>query len=197
MENRSFNRHISCLVDCLQILKGNFNQYDNWPQFSVIDDYDIVERITPFLLNFRAKLSTSKRLDLNDARSDLINILGYGKGSTPQSDDFFLGVLSTICSLERDNPNFQRNFLILSNFSYEKFTTAESSTLIRKILMSNYPDEVKNYIELLNDPLDTLVQLTLFNNEIRKIMMIGVSSGKYFLLGSLWEIQLQAETRKE
>ncbi len=198
MHLNSYNQHISCLIDCLQISEGIIEQYDSWSQIlSLFDGHEIITSIIPFQLNLRDKLLSYKRLTQSDMAKDLSNILGTGKGSTPLSDDFFLGFLSTIYRLEKANSIFQSNIMILSKYPFEKHTTAKSSTLLRKILISNFPNEIKGYIALLTDALDTPVQLSAFKNEIRNIMMIGASSGKFFLLGSLWEIQLQEEIKKE
>lgn len=198
MHSHSYNKHISCLTDGLKNSKKNFGQYDNWNQILfTFYEHGIIKSIIPFQLSLRDKLLMNKKFIQSDIDKDLCNILGAGKGSTPQSDDFFLGFLATICNFEKKNVIFRRNVTILSKYPFEKLTTAKSSILIRKFLMSNYPNEIKRYIELLNEPLDTNVQLSLFNNEIRNVMMIGASSGKYFLLGSLWEIQLQEEIKKE
>ncbi|MCK5343677.1 MAG: hypothetical protein KAR20_09745, partial [Candidatus Heimdallarchaeota archaeon] len=61
----------------------------------------------------------------------------------------------------------------------------KSSILIRKFLRGNFPVEVQKLINLM----DVKNQADKFEWELRKVKMIGASSGLFFLVGVLWQIQ--------
>ncbi|MHA1946801.1 MAG: oxamate carbamoyltransferase subunit AllH family protein [Candidatus Hodarchaeales archaeon] len=118
-------------------------------------------------------------LHLNTIYSEL---LGLGEGSTPQSDDVFLGVITVISILD---PKTKQKFVNLAVMKYEDFTTKKSSILIRKFLHGNFPKEVQNLMRLLKRQ----DQMNKFETELRKIKVIGASSGLFFLVGLLWQLQ--------
>ena len=82
-------------------------------------------------------------------------------------------------------PEIKEQFLQLATIRYETFTTKKSSILIRKFLRGNFPPEVQTLITLIG----VKNQTGKFESELRKVKMIGASSGMFFLVGLLWQIQ--------
>jgi hypothetical protein len=74
-------------------------------------------------------------------------------------------------------------------FPFERFTTPKSSHLIRKILTKNFPSEITPLIELLKIQKNDNKTIHQFELEVRKIRTLGASSGYFFLLGVLWELE--------
>ena len=82
-------------------------------------------------------------------------------------------------------PEIKEKLLQLATMRYESFTTKKSSILIRKFLRGNFPPEVQKLITLF----EVKNQTDKFESELRKVKMIGASSGMYFLVGLLWQLQ--------
>ena len=110
-------------------------------------------------------------------------ILGEGNGSTPESDDYIIGIL---CCFQIFKPEYDISFL--SVIPFEKFTTSKSSKLLRSVIRKRYPKELQNFLNLLNKPSLSKRQINFFSSEIRKISQIGASSGVNFLQGVFWEM---------
>ena len=116
---------------------------------------------------------------LNDMYS---KVLGIGQGSTPQSDDVFLGVMTALSVM---NPELVDKLLNLALYRYESFTTKKSANLIRKVLRGNFPIEIQGLVDILK----VKSQNNVFQREVLKIKRIGASSGIYFLVGILWQLE--------
>jgi len=131
---------------------------------------------------FRSTL-IKRKYSFKDSFLLLQDILGEGKGSTPESDDFIMGIL---CCFQIFNPEY--DFSFLSIIPFEKFTTTMSSKLFRSIARKRYPKELHKFLNLLKEPYLSSNQRISFTSEIRKIAQIGVSSGVNFLHGVFWEL---------
>ncbi|MFX0184431.1 MAG: DUF2877 domain-containing protein [Candidatus Hodarchaeota archaeon] len=153
-----------------------------------IPEMIIIERINPSLLKFRKYIKNLTNIPIFIILDSLSQILGYGEGSTPMSDDIFLGMIATIYSLESD---ISKEFELLSKIPFERFTTSESSQLCRDFFFLKFPIEVECYLDLLKTALSDPLKISLFKREIKKIHNLGASSGKSFLLGSLWELKFR------
>ena len=157
----------------LEILKGNLqkNRYEQ-----------LLDRLETPLKKFQEEILQSGVLKTLKVKTIYSELLGIGQGSTPQSDDIFLGVITVMRIMK---PEIREKLLHLATMRYETFTTKKSSILIRKFLHGNFPREVKKLINLL----EVKNQIDRFESELRKVKMIGASSGMYFLVGLLWQLQ--------
>ena len=157
----------------IEILERNL-QNNEYEQF--------LKRVETPLNNFSQDIIQNVSINIMHLNAIYSELLGVGEGSTPQSDDVFLGVITVISILD---PKTKQKFVNLAVMKYEDFTTKKSSILIRKFLRGNYPVEVQKIIEFLNvkDRIDE------FEREIRKVKSIGASSGIFFLVGLLWQLQ--------
>lgn len=157
----------------IEILERNL-QNNEYEQF--------LKRVETPLKNFSQEIIQTGSINIMHLNAIYSELLGVGEGSTPQSDDVFLGVITVISILD---PKTKQKFVNLAVMKYEDFTTKKSSILIRKFLRGNYPVEVQKIIEFLNvkDRIDE------FEREIRKVKSIGASSGIFFLVGLLWQLQ--------
>ncbi|MHA2277616.1 MAG: oxamate carbamoyltransferase subunit AllH family protein [Candidatus Kariarchaeaceae archaeon] len=142
----------------------------------------LLERLDVPLKRFQEEIHQPGILNAKKMNTIFSDFLGIGKGSTPQSDDVFLGVLTVMSIIE---PNIAVNYSYLATMKYETFTTKKSSILIRKFLLGNFPREVQKLIRLLKRK----DQMDKFESEIRKIKVIGASSGLFFLVGLLWQFR--------
>ncbi|MFX1248576.1 MAG: DUF2877 domain-containing protein [Promethearchaeota archaeon] len=180
-----------CHIHCL---KRGLNQFEDNTAFksqlkskiSFQNKQNILSEIEDHLREFRMNLTHLKDKPVSYIMGNLSHILGYGLGSTPQSDDIFLGILAAIYCL---NNHVQSEFEFLSKLPFERFTTSESAQLCRNFLHQNFPSEIIPFLELLKDPLNDNYAKFRFEEEIHKINSIGTSSGYYFLLGVLWELE--------
>jgi hypothetical protein len=148
----------------------------------------IIDRINPSLLKFRKNFKKLTKIPVFAILDSLSQILGYGEGSTPISDDIFLGMIATIYSLESD---ISKEFELLARIPFERFTTSKSSQLCRNFFYLKFPIEIECYLELIKTSLSDPLRKSLFKREIKKIYTFGASSGKSFLLGSLWELNFR------
>ena len=139
-------------------------------------------RIKIPLERFLEEIIQSETLNISNLQKIYSELLGIGEGSTPQSDDIFLGVIAAISVLD---PKTRHKLVNLAVIKYEDFTTKKSSILIRKFLRGNFPKEVKKIIK----NLEVKDRIDEFENEVRKIKSIGESSGNYFLVGLLHQFQ--------
>jgi hypothetical protein len=157
----------------LEILERNL-QKDEYIQF--------LKRISTPLKKFSEEIIQTRPINIVHLNTIYSELLGVGEGSTPQSDDVFLGVITVISILD---PKTKEKFINLAVMKYEDFTTKKSSILIRKYLRGNFPEEVQKIIKYLN----VKDRIEEFEGEVRKIKSIGASSGIFFLLGLFWQLQ--------
>ena len=145
----------------------------------------LLTRIETVLHKFQREL---RDFSLSDeiTKSSIPHLLGIGEGSTPQSDDIFLGIILAIKCKEPSVAKFLDSH---STIKYESYTTKKSASLIRSFLRGNYPEELKKFIELLMIETITPSQTRRFRLEIQKIKRIGASSGYSFLVGVLWQLR--------
>ena len=157
----------------LKILQRNLqkNQYEG-----------LLDRLETPLKKFQKEILQSEVSNTSEINAIYSELLGVGQGSTPQSDDIFLGVITMMSIIK---PEIKEKFLQLATIRYETFTTKKSSILIRKFLRGNFPPEVQKLITLIG----VRNQTDKFESELRKVKMIGASSGMFFLVGLLWQIQ--------
>ncbi|MFX0050476.1 MAG: hypothetical protein ACFE8U_04200, partial [Candidatus Hermodarchaeota archaeon] len=94
-------------------------------------------------------------------------------------------MVATIYSLESD---VEKEFKILSKIPFERFTTSKSSQLCRDFFNRTFPLEIESYLKLIRINLSDSSKRAHFKREINKICNLGASSGKSFLIGSLWEL---------
>jgi hypothetical protein len=161
----------------IEILKRNLN----------IQEYDwLRNHLETQLLKFQEIIHEKKVFNYEKLESIIPNLIGIGEGSTPQSDDIFIGIISTILCKE---PDIAVKLTRLATFSFEKLTSRKSSSLIRSFLRNNIPDELTEFLELLSLKYLTPSQLLKYNTELQRIKLIGASSGLHFLYGVLWQLE--------
>jgi len=157
----------------LDILKRNL-QKNKYKQ--------LLDRLETPLKQFQKEILHYEVLNIAKMNTIYSELLGLGQGSTPQSDDVFLGIIATMSIMD---PEIKTKLSDLATMRYETFTTKKSSILIRKFLRGNFPQEVQKLIKLLEEKNQT----DKFESELRKVKTIGASSGMFFLVGVLWQIQ--------
>ena len=157
----------------LETLKKNLDK-ENYQPF--------LKRLEIPLKDFSDQIFLSEVLNTSSINSVYSKLLGIGQGSTPQSDDVFLGVITAMSIM---NPEVEQKLFHLAALRYETFTTKKSSILIRKILRGNFPQEILRLIQLMRSNTQTIE----LENEIRKVKEIGASSGIYFLVGLFWQLR--------
>lgn len=183
------SRQIRCLEKVLSPLEEDlFLNPLIEPPSSIINKQKIFSKIENHLREFCENFSNLRDKTISEIMRILSHILGYGLGSTPESDDIFLGILATIYCL---NSHVSKEFEFLSQFPFERFTTQKSAQLCRKFLNQNFPFELLPFLELLKARLKDDQTKFRFEQEIRKIRTIGTSSGEYFLLGVLWKLEFK------
>ena len=184
-------KYIQCLEKLLIPTRENFplkNLKDPPSTFPI--QREIIEEIEELLIEFREIFPHLAVKPISETMTTLSNILGYGLGSTPESDDILLGILTTIYSL---NSDISKEFEVLAQFPFERFTSQKSAQLFHRILHNNFPHELQPFIRLLKDQSHEHNAISRFEQEARKIRMMGASSGHHFLLGVLWELQFHKE----
>lgn len=181
------NQHIKCLENVFNSIEEDISSKSlKEPHSSPYIIKNVFTKIENSLIEFRADFSNLKEKSVCEIMSNLSTILGYGLGSTPESDDIFLGILAAIYCFR---PDLHEEFEFLSNFTFERYTTSKSAKLFRKFLKKNFPLEIIPFLNLLRVPLKDNQTKFRFEQEICKIRAIGTSSGINFLFGVLWEIQ--------
>jgi len=146
----------------------------------------LLMRIEPKLVKFQQEIKDCYTNYQIIVSSTIPNLLGIGEGSTPESDDLFLGVIATIIC---KNPSFSEFFNRLTTMKFEDYTTRRSSLLIRRFLRENYPKEIRSFIALLKSESYSSSYLSKLKLEIQKIKRIGASSGYFFLVGVHWQLE--------
>ncbi|MHA2173456.1 MAG: oxamate carbamoyltransferase subunit AllH family protein [Candidatus Hodarchaeales archaeon] len=165
------------MIEVIKVLEESLNSADyQW----------LLERINQPLESFQSLLRSDQIQNASIFDQPIRKILGIGAGSTPQSDDIFLGKIATMNLLE---PDLESKLLILASYRFEEVTTKKSSILIRRFLRKNNPDEILQFLEVLNKNIPDLVREKDLKNEIQKIIVIGASSGSFFLVGVLWQLR--------
>jgi hypothetical protein len=147
---------------------------------------NLLQKIEGPLREFQKDFFSLIEKKIAEIERNLSQILGYGLGSTPESDDIFIGTLVANLCL---NENIDDHCKYLSMFPFERFTTPKSAQLIRNILTRNFPPELIPFIELLKIRKEDYQLIHQFELEVRKIRTLGASSGYYFLLGVLLELE--------
>jgi len=132
-------------------------------------------------------LEKIRRLMLNNTEKNLIykeieQIIGMGLGSTPESDDIFMGFITAFSLL---NPDI--NVQYLAKIPFENMTTTKSSRLLRSIIRKNYPKEINKFVFYLKQK-KTKNKLK-FEMELKNIANVGSSTGINFLRGVLFEFE--------
>jgi hypothetical protein len=156
-------------------------------------DYkSILNRINNHLLSFQVQLREDQVQYDVIFNQYLRKILGIGLGSTPQSDDVFLGIIATMNMLET---NLESKLHFLASYKFEQLTTKESAILIRQFLRKNYPEEIKRFLEIIGDNIVKMKEEEKFERRIIEIKSIGASSGEFFLLGVLWYLRYSENQR--
>ncbi|MHA1994388.1 MAG: oxamate carbamoyltransferase subunit AllH family protein [Candidatus Hodarchaeales archaeon] len=153
----------------------------------------LLTRLEPMLLKFQREINDFIGNFNTLVTSTVPNLLGIGEGSTPQADDLFLGMITTIICKEPSSSEFLGG---LSTIKYENFTTQKSASLIRRFLRENYPKELKTFIGLLKVKSLSSSNIRKFQLEIQKIKKIGASSGYFFLVGVLWQLNFYENHRQ-
>ncbi|MHA2307532.1 MAG: oxamate carbamoyltransferase subunit AllH family protein, partial [Candidatus Hodarchaeales archaeon] len=153
----------------------------------------VLGSLGPKILEFRNKLNEVSVISINRLSESLTQILGVGKGSTPISDDFLIGIFFTI---NYTDPSLADQIELLTQFPFQRYTTSKSAQLIRKFLRKNFPEEVIALLNIFKAPLNFNSSILKLEAEINKVNLIGASSGFYFLLGVLWELKYTC-SRKE
>ncbi|MFX1508651.1 MAG: DUF2877 domain-containing protein [Promethearchaeota archaeon] len=183
------NNYIQCLEKVLNPLTYE-SSYEGLIK-SQQNRVNLLQRIEGPLREFQRDFFNLREKRIVERNLSLI--LGYGLGSTPESDDIFMGTLVAKFCL---NKNIDENCKYLSMFPFERFTTHKSAQLIRKILTKNFPSEIIPLIELLKIQKNDNQTIHQFELEARKIRTLGASSGYYFLLGVLWELKNSQEAKQ-
>lgn len=180
-------RHIRCLEEVLILLEGKSLLNPLLELKSSHFNYQkVFNEIENHLKEFYKNFTNLSRMPVSQIMTNLSHILGYGLGSTPESDDIFLGVIAAIYCLNSDRI---KEFEFLSKFPFERFTTMKSSKMCREFLNHNFPAELSIFLELMKAPLNDNKSRDRFKQEVRKISKIGSSSGSYFLRGVLWKLK--------
>ncbi|MFX0123942.1 MAG: DUF2877 domain-containing protein [Candidatus Hodarchaeota archaeon] len=181
------NQHILCLEKVLNPLTVDSSYISLIKSKTTIQcKLKIIQEIKDPLEEFQKDFKKLRGKKTEEILKNLSHILGYGLGSTPESDDLFLGILAVNYCLNGDVCN---EFALLASFPFEKFTTSESAQLIRKFLTQNFPPELVPFLRLLKGQLKDDQGKIRFELEVRKIRSLGTSSGYYFLLGVLWGLK--------
>ncbi|MHA2226942.1 MAG: oxamate carbamoyltransferase subunit AllH family protein [Candidatus Hodarchaeales archaeon] len=179
--------HIQCLEKMIKLSNENDALISLiGTTHNKIDRMNVLKEIEVPLFKFRDNFSSINEKTPQNILDNLSQILGHGSGSTPESDDIFLGVITSIHVL---SSQFQEQFNILSKFPFTRITTSKSARLIRLFINRNYPSILMQFIELLMCPIENSNKFSLFEQEIRKIQAIGASSGYNFLIGVLWGLK--------
>ncbi len=147
--------------------------------------HQIFGKINQFLERFQSLIREDKFQYDTIFDHSLRNFLGIGGGSTPESDDIFLGIITTMNLFE---PELGEKLLLMSSYRYEDVTTKESSILIRRFLRKNYPREIKPFLSLMMKNKNERKWKRKFNTIISEVNSIGASSGTSFLQGVLWQL---------
>jgi hypothetical protein len=181
------NLYIKCLEKVLTpfINDSSYETLTKYQSFQQ-NKADLLQKIEDPLREFQKGFSNLREKKIAEIERNLSHILGYGLGSTPESDDIFIGTLVAKFCLNEDTDD---NCKYLSMFPFERFTTPESSRLIRKILTRNFPPEIIPFIQLLKIQKEDYQLTGQFEIEVQKIRTLGASSGYYFLLGVLLELK--------
>ncbi len=180
-------KYIQCLEKLLIPTEENFSLKNlKDPQSAFPIRKKIFKEIEDFLIEFQKIFPYLTVKPISEIMKNLSNILGYGLGSTPESDDILLGILCTIYSI---NSDVQKEFEVLAQIPFERFTSQKSAQLFRRFLQRNFPRELQPLLKLLREQSPESTTISRFEQEARKIRTIGASSGHYFLLGVLWELQ--------
>ena len=157
------------------------------------DYQSVLNRLNPNLASFQAKIREDQ-VHYDIIFNQLLKkVLGIGLGSTPQSDDIFLGIIAAMNLLET---NLESKLYFLASYKFEQLTTKESSILIRRFLRKNYPEEIKGFLKILLENFPILSEEKKVEKQIDEIKSIGASSGIFFLVGVLWYLHYYENQRQ-
>ena len=128
---------------------------------------DIIDNVLPLFKEFIEKIKNNKSL------CDYENILGFGVGLTPSSDDFVLGMLSVFCFFNNSRYNILNKYIK----NYVNTTTKISSNMLKNALDDNYPSHIINFYNQIS------VNLEHIENVLEVFLSHGHSSGIDALYG--------------
>ncbi|WP_055668894.1 DUF2877 domain-containing protein [Desnuesiella massiliensis] len=124
--------------------------------------------------------------DLGGGAKEICNLIGMGIGLTPSGDDFLVGVISVLHSINstKSEKSYVKEFYeslcaeILCNLSK---TTMVSRTYLQEAVCGNFSESFHNiYKALSEEDLEKLYEASL------NMMAVGHSSGTDGLCGILW-----------
>ncbi len=163
-------------------------------EISTDDSHWLILQIEPLLIKFQQEIYQYPN-SINEIKErTLPNMLGIGVGSTPESDDIFIGVITAMKCIQ---PSISNILYELSSIKFEEYTTKKSASLIRYFLRGHYPDEIKPFTDLLKHKYLTQEHIKSLKSEIRKIKVVGASSGYNFLIGTLWQLKFYEKQRQK
>ena len=128
---------------------------------------DIVENILPLFEKFIEKVKDNKNL------KEYNNILGFGVGMTPSSDDFILGMLSVFCFFNNDRSNILKEYIGENLHT----TTKISFNMLSNALKDNFPSYIIDFYSQIS------VDLSCLENILNVFANHGHSSGIDTLYG--------------
>lgn len=132
-------------------------------------------KIEELLLNF---LNNWKSEDSQLIISILKKIIGLGHGSTPQGDDYLMGVIFINYLYKKDDFNKLKAYL--ESINLNSMTTEKSVKLIQKFLIGNFPKIINSFLKAENDKKQIEI--------LRTLQKEGASTGKSFLKGMMMTI---------
>ena len=161
-----FDGHVSLSED-----DGSLNEYCCF----------IKDRIYSFLC-------TVARKDMIHAVEILPDFIGFGPGLTPSTDDFLVGVITSLCSVSDEYNDF-------TNKIYEASlgkTTIISESMLRHAKNCIVADSYFELIEALNKN-----DVNNLESKIKRVLDTGSTSGSDFLLGVYCMRKIQMNIFKE
>ncbi len=172
------------MVDLIQFLREEISLDKNlW----------LLSQVERYLIRFQTEIHNWPQSRDRIVKSTLPNLLGIGEGSTPESDDLFLGIIATMKIKESSIRGFLSEMSIIK---YEDYTTKKSAYLIRCFLRDNFPDELKEFTDFLALESQDSLHVKDLKSTIKRIKRIGASSGYTFLSGCLWQLQYYENHRQ-
>lgn len=98
---------------------------------------DIIDSLLPSFKGFIEKIKNAENL------AEYRNVLGFGAGLTPSSDDFVLGMLSVFCFFNDIRHTLLKEYILRYIFK----TTAISTNMLSNALNDNYPSYIIGFFD--------------------------------------------------